>query len=600
MKKSIIVLLTTLLINTIEVNAQVNRVYQRATVATDTGRQQFLSRLYLQNKNKVLTVATFVNANVINSVTRNGMTVQVGANLQGSPDRYKNNGVVRNVETGSINCTYQPKQMDYLIPGEFSVANFSNFSYYPGDFISPSSIISNIGALSPYTSTHARNPYKIGISIFSNTGTNEITVNNFTTSPQAKIQDSLLISNFGAGIPTNGVIEAMEIKSTFQLAANLETSSGVFLPLEEFGIPADIMAGLRGEAGGETDIKLRYFAVNFFQPLYTLNLLTNHTSLFANPQHVTQNSNGAYVSDVTYGRRAMFIFAAVNFNAVLNAFFEQGTQIAITGGEAAGVEGGVKVAGEINTQTRNEVKKFWGKIYGGSSNEPFTTYNSIDAFHAAFKDYITARSARIFSATTGALPLFYSLRRISDGAVIGVKSLGPFDEKISCGKNNYTVDIDFKRFQVNKVIEGPGDNMEDIWGDFSYISRNTNTRTINANNGNLMNIASGNAISRKTGQYYEAASNPKRIINEITKSDLLHTVLNFKEAVYDWELLIKPDYNPRQGVELQFNFANVESEINALAAGQSKTILKRVVLYENADVNSSKITLDVNIKITRE
>lgn len=581
----------------VSANAQIKNYDKKVNAIKSQGSLAWY-KTFLNNKGSLVKAGSAET--ILGERSLGALKVQVGANLVPANSSYVNNGNAKTEESGNITCNVQPKKINYLVPGDFSIMRQSfSFTNYPGDFVNPANIINASSALSPYQTPNPRNPYKIGISIFAPNGTNEITVTDFNTIPQAKIQDSLLARNFGASIPANGILEISEIKSSVQLSASLEYSYGVFLPLEELGIPADITAGLRLENNDSLSTNLRFFMVSFTQPLYSLNLLTNINGLFVNPQHLANNSNGAFISDVTYGRRALFIFAATSFEALRDAMFEGGLNATVTGGEAAGVEVGVKAEGNINAQIKSSIKKFWGILYGGNSTQTLTSYNDINAFHQEFKKYITSSSARTFSRTTGALPISYSLRRISDGAVIGVRSIGSFDEKVECNTNRFSVDVNFSGFTVNKVVEAPLDNEDDIWGTFGYAKRNTNSTTITQGKVTLFSKTSDKAISKGENRSYDAGDNPVRIIDQIGKTDLINTILNFTEDVKDWELLMSPTYDPSSGSAMQFDFSTKASEINTLAPGQTKTFEKSIPLFENGKSDAAKVTFKVEIKVRR-
>ena len=260
---------------------------------------------------------------VMNTRTEGKLKSEVGTNLTQASSVYTNNGAVKIESNGNTTCTIQPKKINDLNSGNFSIFSLTGFDFYPGDFVKPELILNNVGGLTNYTASQPRNSYKIGISIFTNKpGPRDITVTDFFTKPQAKIQDSLLRGNFGAGIPSKGILEVTEIKSLINLSSELKFSSGIFLPLEELGIPADITAGLRLEGKNETNIDLHYYLVSFVQPLYTINLLTNPQGIFVNPAHSAANPRGAFVSDVTYGRRAIFIFSACKKFALYTNFLK--------------------------------------------------------------------------------------------------------------------------------------------------------------------------------------------------------------------------------------------------------------------------------------
>jgi hypothetical protein len=526
--------------------------------------------------------------------------VQLGVNLVSSPSTYSNNGPTRNVEGTNSICVVQPKKINYLNPGEFILPGTFNFNYNPGDFIDPNTILNNVGNINPFNATGQRAPYKLGMSVFKANGVNEITITDFTNSPQAKINDSLKSKNFGSTIPNIGVLEVTELKSDLQLATSLETSAGLFLPLEELGIPADVTAGLKANVNGEANLNLKYFLVTYMQPMYNISVLTNPQYLFTNTASSASNASGAYISDVTYGRRAMFIFASADFSSVSSQFFEGGESISVTGGEANGLSLGVKGSGSISSSLKNSIDKFWGVLQGGNGNNVWSTYNDITAFHTEFKRFLTSSSASTYTAQTREVPLSYSLKRISDGAMIGTRSIGNFDETVSCNTNSYEVTMEFKGFTVNKVVEFPSDNEDDIYGNFHYDGYRVNGTSVSQGSYKLFEVTKGNAISKSAGQSYIPASVPTKVISKINKEDLKNSIFNFSETIYDWELVTAPNYEPKQPADLQFKFTEMAKvQIDRLAIGETYTRVHSIELYEGGNSSNAKITFNVEFKVKR-
>jgi hypothetical protein len=534
----------------------------------------------------------------------NGRKVQLGTNLMAPTEKYTNNGAPRNQESSNSTCRVQPKKNNYLNPGEFMLPGTFDFNFCPGDFITPNVLLNNISNITSYNANGQRAAYKLGTTLFKQNGVNQITVNDFSTKPQAKINDSLKSKNYGSTIPTQGIIDITELKSDMDITTSMETSLGVFLPLEELGVPADVTLGFRGEMNGQTSARLKFFMVNFVQPMYNISVLTNPNALFVNPAAAANNASGAYISDVTYGRRAMFIFAAADYSYLMQQMFEGGESISITGGEAAGLEAGVKASGSLSLDVRNSVVKFWGMIQGGSGGSVLASYNDITTFHTEFKKFVASPTAATYSAQTREVPLSYSLRRISDGALIGTRSVGNFDEYTSCNTNTYDVEIDFKGFEVKKVVDGPFDNDDDIWGTIRYTGRNTNGQLYSNGSAILFNVPNSSSISRgsENNKIYSHPSNPRKIIENMGKADLLSTILNFSEDVADtqYPLPYNPAYNPLNPSDLQFKMSWYQNEINSLQPNASITKDYWINMYEGGDKDNAHLTLHFTVKVLKK
>ncbi len=532
---------------------------------------------------------------VLNTRNLGANRVEIGIGLTGSAQGFSANGSPRQQQSGSATCTIQPTKIDFSTSDNFNLFTGSN-TIMPGQFFTINSIINNsFSALS----TPPRKPYQLGISIFNaaNPGPNFLDVTNLSRSPLPEIQATLLAPNYGAFIPAEGILDMVKINSSFELKARFETSQGIFLPLEEFGIPADITAGIEGDASSSNNVRLSYYMVNFIQPMYTINVLTNNNQLFQTANAHAAITDGAYVESVTYGRRLTIIIGSSSTETKIRAALSAALSASITGTEAAGVELGSEVSGETEATLRNVATKFHAKIYGGEGSFANRIFADIVAFKTALKNYISSPSAGVFSANTTALPLNYTLRRISDNSLLSVRSVGSFDDLVSCNTSKYNVEILWNGFTVNKVIEGPGDDKEDIYGTFHLKSVTTNGRE-RSRDVLIKSIPKNDAISKKAGES-DDDDVIVSVLTDVSQDDLLATILNFSQGIFDWELVTAPAYKENNSSDLKFSLSDVRSDINALAPGAFKTFNKNIGLTESSVFGESKITLRVKVRVTR-
>jgi hypothetical protein len=382
-----------------------------------------------------------------------------------------------------------------------------------------------------------------------------------------------------------------------ELKASMEGSRGVFLPLEEMGIPADISAGIEGSASGSTSNRLNYYMVSFYQPMYTLNLLTNNDQLFQQAGAHAGCTNGAYVESVTYGRRIFIIVGSAATKSRVDAALNAALGVSVTGGEAAGVKLGASQSGETSASLRATATQFFAKIYGGNSANANAVFSDIVNFKNNLGNYFTSPSASRFGAATGELPLHYTLRRISDGSLLTVRSTGSYDDLIGCNTATYKVEVLWKGIKVDNVVEAPGDTKEDIWGSFSVPSANVNgsNRSINKT---IKNISKNNAISIAEGRT-DADDITVNVLEGLTRTQVTNTTLNFTESMFDWEPLHNPEYKPANSAELKFNLSDKAAQINNLQPGGQATFDNIISLKEEGPIGTSRIGLIAKIRVTR-
>jgi hypothetical protein len=533
---------------------------------------------------------------VLNSKTDDiGNRTEIGVGLTGSETGFTAQGNLRQEQSGNTVCTVQPTRVNFVTSDNFNLFS-ANTPIYPGQFYNINSVL---GGSFSSIATPPRKNYQLGMSIFNpnNTGPSFLDVADLTRSPMPEIQRVLLAPNYDAFIPAAGVLDMTEIKSSMMLKAKFETSQGIFLPLQEFGIPAELTAGFQASGNASSTTRQSHYLVTFIQPMYTINVLTNHDQLFQTANVHSSQTNAGYVESVTYGRRVTIIISSSSNISRVKAAVSAALSAEINGTEAADIEVGSKVSGETSATLRNIAASFHAKIYGGEGEAANRVFSDIVDFRDAFRQYIRSPSASRFSASTGALPLHYTLRRISDNALLSVRSTGSFDELVSCNTSSYKVDILYEGFTVNKVIELGLDDQEDIYGKFMFQSISTNGR-ITPKNVTLKEISRNKAISKKAGGKDDDDIMVVAMTN-VSPSDLAATILNFSQDMHDWEGVTSPTYTENSSAELKFNFSSVQADIDRLAPGASKIFTKDIRLTESTPFGDSKITLHTRIRVTK-
>ena len=522
-------------------------------------------------------------------------SVQIGIGLPQASQPFAANGAARQSTAGDQVCTIQPMKVDFLTTENFNLFTPDN-TIIPGKFFNINSVVTNSFAA---FNGPQRKAYQLGMSIFNPGNTNNmLNVTELTRSPLPEVQSTLLAPNYGATIPTDGVMDMVKINSSMELKASFESSRGIFLPLAELGIPLDISASMDASTSGQTSTALSYYMVNLYQPMYTINVLTNNDQLFADANAYKNCTDAAYVESVTYGRRVVIIIGSASSETSVKAALSASLGATITGTEAAGIRFGGDNSAQADATLRTVAVKFHAKVYGGDATLGNGIFGNILDFKTAFKRYITSRSAGTFSAQTAALPLHYTLRRISDDAVLSVRSVGSFDDLIGCNTSKYKVEVLYKGFKVNSVVEAPFDDKEDIWGSLKMANANVNgnNRSINMV---IKSIAKDNAVSEKAGGT-DGDDISVKVLDGLTTTQVTNTTLNFSESIFDWEPLHNPDYKPASSGELKFNLNSKASEISALQPGQSKTYDNDIKLEESSIGGTSKITLITKIKVTKQ
>ncbi|RYZ17667.1 MAG: hypothetical protein EOP49_50455, partial [Sphingobacteriales bacterium] len=355
-------------------------------------------------------------------------------------------------------------------------------------------------------------------------------------------------------IPAQGVFDMEEIQSGMALRAKFETSQGIFVPLQELGIPASVEAGIQASGNASSANTLKSYMVSFIQPMYTISVLTNHDQFFQAANAFSSQTASGYVESVTYGRRVnIIISSSSNINRV-KAALSAALSADISATEAADIEVGSKASGETSVSLRNVAASFHARIYGGEGVYANAVFSDIVEFRDAFRTYINSASASRFSERTGALPLHYTIRRISDNGLLTVRSTGSFDDLISCSTAKYKVEVLYEGFSVNKVVEVGFDDEEDIYGVLKLASISTNGRS-STKDLLLKSIPKSSAISKKTGGR-DDDDVLKVAMSNVTSDEVVGSILSFSQTMRDWEPAGEPAYKENSSAELKFNLSD--------------------------------------------
>jgi hypothetical protein len=124
------------------------------------------------------------------------------------------------------------------------------------------------------------------------------------------------------------------------------------------------------------------------------------------------------------------------------------------------VKAGHGIEGSGSTNFSTVVKEFKAVVIGGN----ITAASRIISDPTQLKSFIDDASARTLSVNTGAVPISFTMVRLSDYASLGIRSVANFQAIQDCQAiNGYSIFIN--RFGVSKVVDNPlAGNNEDLFG----------------------------------------------------------------------------------------------------------------------------------------
>ncbi|GAB1370353.1 hypothetical protein MASR1M45_04130 [Candidatus Kapaibacterium sp.] len=582
---------TTLVILTIvskyDTYSQINRTLQNRINPATISKLQWYSNNLRKFDPKVFNA----QGKVIHSLNNQfGGKTEIVENFAPKKD-IKENGSSTSIIQGGQVCDKQPMSMDYLQQEVFNIYGFIPNTIYPGSFINVNTLLNKTPE--SYTAANSKRvPYAVRIDI-SNPSTSAPTstsiASDFSSNNTEQLNRELRNRHFNASVPANIIGSITEIKSEVEARAKLDVSLGLMLPLEEFGIPAEISQGVRGSINVSTTKKIRKYMMNFIQPMYSYRMNQNdRDALFNAPGEASKHQNAAMVETVVYGRRLLIVIESEADEQTVKGTISQRLGISITGGDLANAQLGSKVDAQADAKFKNEIKSFQAVVYGGNSRLGSSMMTSPDAVVAWLADPNSA----VLNANTNALPIQYVVQKVSTGSVmIGTRSTANYTNE-ECVEPAYKVEVQYLGIKCYKVVEGLGDDKEDIFGTCTVSSKS------------LINIPENAAVSIKQGA---TARDSKKVTTHehITLAALKDLVLELKCDLKDWEPLHKPQYRPKQpmDVKLEVGTSSRLSQYQTISQGQSITLDNKnheARIYENGDSNGSSIAVIYKVIITRK
>jgi len=486
-------------------------------------------------------------------------------------------------------CESSNVKMDYLNESAFSLVNLSEtFSslIFPGSFIEAGSLLDRRPVF--YSRATDRAPLTIGISISNpkSAAPTQVVVNDFGANNINNLHRDLRDKHQGAAISPVFAFSLKEVTSVEHFTANLNYSAGLMLPLEEFGLPIDLSQGIKATGDASLTRKMHSYVVSFIQPMYAYSVNeVDMNRFFTRAGLAAQHSTAGYVSSVVFGRMVLLSFQSTEDSTSVSTLISSRLGISVTGGDLANAQLGTRINADAKANFSNKVSNFRAFVYGGDAATALRiTSNPEEVF-----TFIQSPGAYTLSAASGALPIQYIVQRVSDGRTLGVRSTSSFSVE-DCLNPRYDIDVIYKGIKCNKVVEGPLDNEEEIFGSLS-VSGQT-----------LFNIAEDNKMSMKQGEE-KGADILKRIKSSQTINDIKNLRLQFTPSIKDWELLIKPLYREKQQSDLVFNLETKVNQLFKLEPGQSVVIddkKQTLRLYEDGREENASVTILYQIKITRK
>jgi hypothetical protein len=250
-----------------------------------------------------------------------------------------------------------------------------------------------------------------------------------------------------------------DISARIELAAKLEASAGIFLPLEEFDLPLDVSLGEQLSGSVQANATLNFFLFKLVQPMFNISIQSpNPADWFVDPLAHKNLSDGVMVNSVTYGRMVYIMVSSFEPEVKVRNSVHAKLGLTFTG------ESEIKLGDELNASDSLNfnavINTFKAVIIGGNANAGNLVVTDV----RQLKNYITQPSAGTLTNATGALPIAYSLVRISDNSTVGIRSTASYEVLEDCVPFlGYSVFI--RNFSPSKVVDNPlTGNNEDIFG----------------------------------------------------------------------------------------------------------------------------------------
>src|SRR5689334_19690439 len=209
------------------------------------------AKLNFYNAQKSTTSSSVIASRTVSSGT---LQLGVGPNFDGDQLEREKSSTSTTLPGGKVVCKTVSKELDLKVKPEFNILKaVSHTQIFPGVISTASAILSE-SVVTP-TNLPARKPITV-ITTLPGANQSSIVLDNPGVLQPDKI-NTIIRNNANIPIPAMAAPSLTEVDSKFDFAAQLEASSGLFFPLEEFDIPAEINAGgqFSGNINGSTSRK---------------------------------------------------------------------------------------------------------------------------------------------------------------------------------------------------------------------------------------------------------------------------------------------------------------------------------------------------------
>ncbi len=391
------------------------------------------------------------------------------------------------------------------------------------------------------------------------------------------------------------VTSTSQLKTKLNTFSNIDISQSINLPIPDLPISVSgdnsLSISNQSEARQESESGYNSMVLEFKQVFYTLVVSpTLNQTIFKGENNNTLPDDLLYVSSVNYGQVFYLTIQSkyskkVLYEAVkekINAQASRGINLEIPGfpiGFDIGVNAGSSNQSERNqvfssSDTKISVWQVGGKI------ERITSVNSIESAMDYLKGIPTT-----FNKNTIGEPISFTLSFAKDHS----DSYINYDMKYAttwCGNptlGRYDVALQLVDIEAVKVVEAPGDNMEDLYGQV-YIDR----FKFGSKNGDFEKNEKwlwkqSESKPESVGKSGVKSGKRIEIVKDISYEDLVNGVVVLDGQLYDWEPLHKPEYrcdcekNPGNSNDIErrllFNYQNTIESIGELKPGEEMAVV---------------------------
>lgn len=526
--------------------------------------------------------------------TASNSTGQAQLMLSASPNRGATATGAQQTESGSsVVCESRPFHLDFTTVGSFDIFKLVDESkLYPGAIVSTNSVLNS--GFANVSNLPARKPISLYLDLLSANGQPDIVtvqgpINGATVN---SARNTLVNNHTGATIPTQAAATAQSFTASSEVAAEIQTSAGALVPLEELGIPANLSLERSLSGSVSATGAIERYTVSLFEPMYTVSVGETGGALFQDAS-AANGVEGAMISSVTYGRVLFLYIEGIGGSAKLQAFFRNklGLDLAL---EEGPVNIGADQSGSASASAEFQITSMKATIIGGNSSEGNALTAAIltgENAKTRLRNYVNARSAQTLSAATAARPIAFTMVYVKNNASLGVRFTTDGDILFGC-RPTKKLRIEMVSMKATRVVDNPigtgGDN-EDLFGEIEASISSAHILA-GASSKKMFDYSRSAPLRLKQGQ---SESINKVLEATIDPNDIGRFRVNFSESVKDDYDGAEQTVNPgKTSASYEFTGgtnAFDASELNLLSSGGTTT--KVLKLQESGGEPKLEVTV---------